>query len=164
MDSLHCRIKNNNRTMYKSLALIIFVLIGTTCASSSFNDKLKSFQHLNSNVNENNIGIDLCPECIQESVTIINILLNLILDEGIIQSCTALCGALANKTDVIVGDLCDVACEALGIDEFVKALVKADLDPIYYCELIDLCPSKKKNFLSSIFLKVSIKIFFRFLS
>jgi hypothetical protein len=94
------------------------------------------------------VGIDLCPECIEEAVQVINILLNLILDEGIIQSCSALCGALANKThSPVIGDFCDVVCGAFGIDEFVKALVKADLDPIWYCEIIDICPGK--NYSSS---------------
>lgn len=130
--------------MYKGIALIILVLAGATCASSSFSNKLKTFHGLNSNINGNQVDIDLCSPCIEESVTIVNMLLNFILDEGIIQSCSALCGALANKTDVVIGDICDVVCEGMGIAEFVKALVKADIDPIWYCELADLCPSKNK--------------------
>ncbi|CAF1186160.1 unnamed protein product [Didymodactylos carnosus] len=87
------------------------------------------------------VGLDVCSGCIEESVEIINILLNLILDEGIIEFCNALCGALANITgSVIIGELCTVACDAAGIDEFIKIIIKADLDPIWYCEMIDLCP------------------------
>jgi hypothetical protein len=131
--------------MYKIFTVIILVIIGATCVSGSFNTQPKKIQRLNSDVVPK-VDIDLCPECINEAVTIINILLNLILDEGIIQSCSALCGALANKTNSsFIGDMCDAICEAYGIDEFVKALVKADLDPIYYCELIDLCPSKNDS-------------------
>jgi hypothetical protein len=129
--------------MYTIFTLILLVIIGTTCASSSFNNQPKQLQRLNSSFSQKKVDLDLCPECIEEAVQVINILLNLILDEGIIQSCTALCGALANKTSPVVGDICDVVCEAFGIDEFVKALVKADLDPIYYCEIVDLCPSKR---------------------
>jgi len=54
-----------------------------------------------------------------------------------------LCEGLAKKTSLSVGDICDIVCEAFGIDEFVNALVKANFDPIYYCEIVDLCPSKK---------------------
>jgi len=130
--------------MYKAFTILLFVIIGSACATRSFTDQARKFQSLNPNIGQTKVGIDLCPECIQEAVEIINVLLNLVLDEGIVQSCNDLCGALANRTgSVLIGDLCDVACEALGIDEFVKALIKADLDPIWYCEIIDLCPSKK---------------------
>jgi hypothetical protein len=133
--------------MYKALTLIILVIVGTTCATRSHDVQPRKLQRLSSSLGEPKVDIDLCPECIQESVTIINILLNLILDEGIIGSCSGLCGALANRTgSVIIGDLCAVACEAFGIDEFVKALIKADLDPIWYCEIIELCPGKKSLF------------------
>jgi len=72
--------------------------------------------------------------------------LNLILDEGIIESCGKLCAAVANKTDSkALGDLCDAVCDGVGIDEFIKLIIKADIDPIYYCQLVDMCPSKKHS-------------------
>ncbi|UJR35376.1 hypothetical protein I4U23_028133 [Adineta vaga] len=127
--------------MYKTFLFFILVVIGSVSASVSFKNQPKKLQRLDSVYNPTKLGIDLCPECIEESVEVINILLNLILDEGIIESCSALCGALANRTgSVIIGDLCSVACEAFGIDEFVKALIKMDLDPIWYCEILELCP------------------------
>ena len=130
--------------MYKALTIIILVVIGAACASGLFNNQPKKLHRLSSELSHKKVGLDICPECIEEAVEIINFLLNLILDEGIIQSCSALCDALANKTkSVIIGDICSVACEAFGFDEFVKSLVRTDLDPIYYCELVDLCPSKK---------------------
>lgn len=143
VDRFHYRVQSNNKTMYKVFTLIILVVIGATCVSGSLNNQPKKLQRLNSNVAPKKVGIDLCPECIEEAVQVINILLNLILDEGIIQSCDALCGALANKTNSsIIGDVCLAVCDAFGIDEFVKALVKADLDPIWYCEIIDICPGR----------------------
>jgi len=130
--------------MYKAFTILLLVVIGSACATRSFTDQPRKFQPLNPNFGQTKVGIDLCPECIQEAVEIINVLLNLVLDDVIVQSCNTLCGALANRTgSVLIGDLCDVACEAFGIDEFVKALIKADLDPIWYCEAVDLCPGKK---------------------
>lgn len=129
--------------MYKALAFII-VIIGAACASGLFNKQTNKLQRLSSDLSYQKVGLDLCPTCINEAVELINVLANLILDEGIIASCGDLCGAVANKTgSKIAGDLCDVVCEAFGIDEFVKLIVKADIDPIYYCQLVDMCPSKK---------------------
>ena len=129
--------------MYKAFLFCLLVVIGGTCASVPLKNQPKKLHRLDSYKSPAKLGIDLCPECIEESVEVINVLLNLILDEGIIESCTALCGALANRTgSVIIGDLCSVACEAFGIDEFVKVIIKMDLDPIWYCEILDLCPSR----------------------
>ncbi|CAF0841460.1 unnamed protein product [Rotaria sordida] len=127
--------------MYKALILVILVIIGIASASRSINTTPKKLRPLSPRFSPTKANADLCPTCIEEAVEIINILLNLVLDEGIIQSCDILCGALANKTgSKIVGDLCDVACDAFGIDEFVKLIIKADINPIWYCELAKLCP------------------------
>lgn len=32
-------------------------------------------------------------------------------------------------------------CDYEGIKEFIKAIEKADLDPFYYCQLLDKCPT-----------------------
>ncbi|CAF3052928.1 unnamed protein product [Rotaria sp. Silwood2] len=69
--------------------------------------------------------------------------MNAILDEGILATCDDLCGFVANKTgSKILGDMCDVVCDAFGIDEFIKALINFDIDPIYYCQILKLCPIK----------------------
>ena len=84
-------------------------------------------------------------ECINEAVTAINVLVNLILDEGVFGTCGDLCGALTNKTNSTkLGDVCDIVCDALGIDEMIKLIEKTDVDPIWYCQIAKLCPSKKK--------------------
>jgi hypothetical protein len=146
-DCLHFCEKSDNRTMYKALTLIILVVIGAACASGSFNKNSHKFQQLSSSFEEQKVGIDLCPACINEAVDLINVILNVILDEGILATCGAVCGAVENKTDSrILGDLCAIACEALGIDEFVKLIIRADIDPIYYCQLVDMCPSKTNLF------------------
>ena len=130
--------------MYKVFLLVILVIIGAISAASVSPNPIKTFQRLHPAWDQNRVGLDLCSECIEESVTVINILLNLVLDEGIVGSCTLLCDALGNRTHSnVTRDLCEAVCEAYGIDEFVKALVNDDLDPIWYCELLDICPSKK---------------------
>jgi hypothetical protein len=65
----------------------------------------------------------------------------LILDTGIIGTCQTLCEALAQKTGKeIIGVICNIACDVVGIEEFIKLIENADLDPIYYCELAKFCP------------------------
>ena len=116
---------------------------GLAVAVRAFNSPSSYLERLDLNQQTKDIGLDLCPWCINEAVASINILLNLILDEGIIGSCGDLCGALANKTgSTFAGDICEVVCDGLGIDEFIHEIIKVDLDPIWYCEIADLCPSK----------------------
>ena len=42
----------------------------------------------------------------------------------------------------IVGIVCNILCDIVGVDEFVKIIDRADLDPIYYCELLKSCKIK----------------------
>jgi hypothetical protein len=132
--------------MYKSLVVIVFVAITIASSADSFNRRSYEIRRLPSIADKSEVGLDLCPECINEAVAAINVLGNLILDQGIIGSCGDLCGALANKTgSKEAGVVCDVVCTAFGIDEFVKLLIKTDLDPIWYCQIAKFCPSKKKH-------------------
>lgn len=65
-----------------------------------------------------------------------NILINVILNEGVIGGCTNLCGHL-NST--AARDACDLVCGTVGIKAFIKALDNTDLDTIYFCEILHLC-------------------------
>lgn len=124
--------------------VFLLVILGAITVATTSPNPIRTFQRLHSLRDQNTVDLDLCSECIQESVTVVNILANLILDEGIVGSCTLLCAALGNRTQSnVTRDVCDAVCEAYGVDEFVKALVDADIDPIWYCELLDICPSKK---------------------
>jgi len=88
-----------------------------------------------------NVGLDLCPTCIRFAEETLNILLNIILDSGILGTCQTLCQALADKTgSAILGTVCDLICDIVGIDEFIHIIEKADLDPIWYCEMAKMCP------------------------
>jgi len=45
-----------------------------------------------------------------------------LLDEGVVGGCGDLCGALAEKTNKITGEICDVLCVLVGIREFIKII------------------------------------------
>ncbi|XP_041354572.1 countin-3-like [Gigantopelta aegis] len=85
--------------------------------------------------------LDMCPVCIDFADEAIEMLTELALDIGVLDSCQVLCDALASKTgSQILGVLCQIFCDIEGINEFVKILQKVDLDDIYFCELVKGCP------------------------
>lgn len=84
------------------------------------------------------VGLDLCPFCVQTMGQIINQLLNIIVQVGIVGTCGELCGLLPLKLEAVA---CNLLCDIVGIKEFVRLVEMADLDPIYFCELLDhQCP------------------------
>lgn len=86
------------------------------------------------------VGLNLCPTCVQFTEDAIDTLLNIILNTVVIGSCSELCQALAQKTgSQALGAVCDILCSIVGIEEFVKLIEKADLDPIYFCEELKTC-------------------------
>lgn len=85
--------------------------------------------------------LDLCPTCIQFSEEALNALLNVVLNSGVVGSCQALCSLLQQKVpSKAVNVVCNILCDVAGIKEFINIIQKADLDPIWYCELLTLCP------------------------
>jgi len=85
-------------------------------------------------------GLNLCPTCISFSEQAINNLLNIILNAGVVGGCSEICGLLANKTgSSTLGSVCDILCDIVGVREFANLIQKADLDPIYLCELLTAC-------------------------
>jgi len=44
----------------------------------------------------------------------------LFLDGVVVDGCADLCGALADKTNKITGEICEILCVLVGIKEFVK--------------------------------------------
>ncbi|XP_064603681.1 countin-1-like [Liolophura sinensis] len=87
------------------------------------------------------VGLDLCPTCIDFTGQAINTLLNIILNAGVVGTCGELCQLLEQKTgSQALGAVCDILCDVVGIEEFIKLIEKADLDPIYFCELLKVCP------------------------
>lgn len=76
-----------------------------------------------------------CGLCTQLKGQEINTLLNEILNVGVVGGCSKLCGVLQPDSKL----KCEVACGAAGIKAFTWAIEKADLDPIYMCELSGSC-------------------------
>lgn len=87
----------------------------------------------------------LCSPCVQIGSQGINILLNEILNAGVVGGCNKLCSALPKGKTV-----CDIACAAIGIKAFIGILNHTDLDPIYFCEEIKACPAGKDNAAGSV--------------
>lgn len=142
---VNCRQCEKQQIMYKSLAVVLLV-VGIASAANTFN-----IQRVKSPFVQPELRIDLCPTCINVADQSINILLNLILDSGIIGTCGTLCTALAQKTgSQLIGTICDLVCDVVGIEEFIKLIEKADLDPIWYCEIAKMCPSKSRCFVYSL--------------
>merc|ERR1711988_1266646 len=77
-----------------------------------------------------------CKTCASLTGQGLNILLNYILNAGVVGTCGKLCGNLKQKTERTV---CSLACDLVGIKAFVTALEKADLDPLYFCGELGLC-------------------------
>jgi len=127
--------------MYKALTFVLIAIVGIASASNILEAKSYNIQHVKSMFPQPTVRVDLCPTCINVADESINILLNLILDTGIIGTCGTLCSALAQKTgSEIIGTICDIVCDVFGIEEFIKLIEKADLDPIWYCEIAKMCP------------------------
>lgn len=83
---------------------------------------------------------DLCNVCIQFYGEAINIILNIIL-QGVVNDCSKLCAAVAQKTgSQTLGAICNLLCDIVGIEDFIKFLENADFDAIYFCELLHTCP------------------------
>lgn len=80
----------------------------------------------------------LCDPCFQLGGQAINILVNYILNAGVVEGCGKLCSHL-NST--AAQGACDLVCGAVGIKAFIKALDNTDLDPMYFCEILHLCPA-----------------------
>ena len=127
--------------MYKILACILIVVVGVASARDYSKVATHNVRRIKSFIPQPTVDLDLCPTCINVADQSINILLNLILDSGIIGTCGTLCQALAEKTgSQLIGTICDLVCDVVGIDEFIKLIEKADLDPIWYCEIARMCP------------------------
>jgi hypothetical protein len=140
-------------SMHRILVLI-FLLVGSV-TSNSLPLKLRSnhIRRISSDVVKSDPhGLDFCPQCVNTFVELINIVLNILLDVGVVDTCGDLCDLVEQKSgSAFLGTLCDLTCDTLGIIEFVNLANKSDIDPIYYCEVINLCPSELRRYPSYVF-------------
>ena len=133
--------------MYKSLALLFLVLVvGVAADAREFRIQSSHIQRAVVPFNRGNNGLDWCPQCINTFDDLIQVVLDIILQFGVMDTCGHLCDLVEAKTGSgILGFICTLGCDFLGLEEFVKIMDKADIDPIYYCETIKLCPSKSNK-------------------
>lgn len=80
----------------------------------------------------------LCSPCVQLGQQGIQILVNYLLQVGVVGSCGKLCSKLSTKAEQVA---CDLVCDVVGIKAFMNALNHTDLDPIYFCEELHACPA-----------------------
>jgi hypothetical protein len=118
------------RTVFAALCL--FMIVAPTVFGGVALTKV-------SKVKVNNVGgkVDFCNICVQIMGQIINELLNIILNIGVVGSCGELCHYLPNKYEA---DACDLICDYVGIEEFIKLIEYEDPDPIFFCDEAKICP------------------------
>jgi len=80
--------------------------------------------------------IDYCYYCVDFMGEAVDDLLNAILN-GMLGGCADVCSYLGNQYLEVP---CVLICEYVGFNEFVAAINVTDPDPIYICQLIDMCP------------------------
>lgn len=77
-----------------------------------------------------------CPTCVSFVSQTITQLENIIANVGIIGGCAKVCSYLPNQVEATV---CNLLCDIVGIQAFVKLIEAADPDPIWICEQMTVC-------------------------
>jgi len=81
--------------------------------------------------------ISMCSICVEAMGEMINELLNIILNIGVVGSCADLCKHLPKEYEA---DVCNLICDVVGIELFIKLIEEEDPDPIYFCDAAKICP------------------------
>ncbi|CAF4863492.1 unnamed protein product [Rotaria sp. Silwood1] len=128
--------------MYKIIALIVLVVFGgVTAHTGKINTQSSHIRRVSLPLKQGNNGIDWCPECVDTFSNLIYFVLDGIIEEGIINTCDDICDYVTEKSgSPILTIICSVGCDIIGINEFIKLAKEVDLDPIYFCESLKLCP------------------------
>eukprot|EP00163_Fabomonas_tropica_P031735 TRINITY_DN7654_c0_g1_i8.p1 TRINITY_DN7654_c0_g1~~TRINITY_DN7654_c0_g1_i8.p1 ORF type:complete len:284 (+),score=88.49 TRINITY_DN7654_c0_g1_i8:30-854(+) len=77
-----------------------------------------------------------CKPCVEFMLAEINVLLNEILNGGVLGTCSDLCSKLSGKD---ASEACDIICAVVGIDEFIKILTRDPPNPITLCQDVKFC-------------------------
>ena len=133
--------------MYTALSLIavLFVFESAAAFTQKANVESSHIQHLSTPFKQVNNDTDLCADCVDSFDLLIYFVIDGIFEVGIITACDDICDYVTRKSQSwVLAALCSVGCDAVGVNEFIKIATEVDLDPIYFCEQLQLCPSKKK--------------------
>jgi hypothetical protein len=79
----------------------------------------------------------LCGICLNLMSDAMKEIVEIILNGGVIGGCGDICSKLPEHWEQVA---CDLICDIVGVDSFIHLIEKADLDPIYYCQLLKVCP------------------------
>ncbi|CAF3984870.1 unnamed protein product [Rotaria sordida] len=128
--------------MYKIFALLLLILVGSVVADvHKFKIRSSHIKRVGASLNHGTNSLDWCPQCISTFDDLIEVTLDIILQFGIMDTCGHLCDLVIEKSgSELLGLICTMGCDFLGLEEFAKLVQSADIDPIYYCETIKLCP------------------------
>jgi len=78
-----------------------------------------------------------CPVCVTFFDESLGDLLNIILNLGIGAGCGTICVQLSTQLEQAI---CEFLCFAVGVDEFVNFINSTDIDPVFLCAEMDVCP------------------------
>jgi len=78
----------------------------------------------------------LCQICVTFIDDSLDLLLQIILQQGVLGECSVLCGYLPTQLEAQV---CNLLCDVVGVMAFVDLLQETDPDPIAMCEELDQC-------------------------
>jgi hypothetical protein len=127
---------------------ILFKKLSVCADTRKFKVQSNYIKRIAAPISHGNNALDWCPQCIETFDDLIDVVLNIILEFGVLDTCGHLCDLVAQKTGSgLLGFICDIGCDFLGLEEFIKLVQKADLDPIYYCEKINLSNFESTGFL-----------------
>ncbi|KAG2393776.1 hypothetical protein C9374_007307 [Naegleria lovaniensis] len=89
-------------------------------------------------VRTNLAGSELCEACVNLLDFAVADLMAAI-DTGVVVSCVDLCQYVPPLFPYAY-QTCELLCTVVGVNAFIAILKKADLDPVYGCQLMNVCP------------------------
>ncbi|KAI6659211.1 hypothetical protein LOD99_14884 [Oopsacas minuta] len=85
-----------------------------------------------------------CTECLKNGGKVAEEILKAALDITPVGTCAGMCELIHKAVNsTLAGDICMVACTAVGIDELKKHLNNTQLNYAFFCEEINDCPKEK---------------------
>jgi len=115
--------------IFFALVVTVAVFSQTVFATTTATEVSQLTPHKGSNA--------FCEFCIEAMDQIMQQLINIIANGGVIGSCGALCSLLPNQIEQTA---CNLICDAVGIDALIHFLQYEDPSPIYFCEFFKICP------------------------